>query len=329
MHEDNELYDITIVGGGPCGLYAAYYAGLRRMKVKVIDIQPQLGGQLAALYPEKGIHDVAGFPSVLARELVDNLVKQAVQYPCTICLGEKVIELKAVERGVFRLGSDRGRHVSRSAMIAAGVGAFIPRKLDIPSIDELQGKGVHYYPRDVRKFMGRRVAVIGGGDSALDLALAMEKVAAKVILIHRLNRFQAHEDSVDRLFNSGIEVRFPYYELQAIHGEERLEGITCFNSESRLEVREEIDDLVICAGFLTNLGPIKEWGLELEGNGIKVGPRMNTNLAGVYACGDIVSYPGKIKLISTGMGEAAIGVSSAKEYLDGDVDVGRERRAGF
>lgn len=321
MAQFDEIYDVTIIGGGPCGLYAAYYAGLRRMRVKVIDIMPGLGGQLTALYPEKNIYDVAGFSSILGRDLIDNLVQQAFQYPITTRLGEKVVDLKIVDDKLLKLVTGKGEHLSHTVIIAMGMGAFVPRKLDIPDAEALEGKGIHYYPSDSERFRDKRVAIIGGGDSALDWALAIEKVARQVILIHRLKRFQGHEDSVDKLMASSVQVKAPNYELKAVHGEERLEGITYFDGKNGRETVEKVDDLLVCIGFLTNLGPLKSWGLELENNGIRVGSRMDTALPGVYACGDIVSYAGKVKLISTGTGEAAIAVNNAKQYLDPSVSM--------
>lgn len=312
---DQDVYDITIIGGGPVGLYGAYYSGMRSARTKIIDSLPQLGGQLAALYPEKYIYDVGGFPRVLAKALVSNLEEQALQYDPAVCLNEKVVNL-TTEDGVQTLVTDKGtRHFTRTLVIAAGIGAFVPRKLDIQAIDRLEGKGIWYFVRDVEVFRNQEVLIVGGGDSALDWALLLEKVARKVTLVHRRDKFRAHEDSVARLLASSVEVRM-FHELKAVHGDDRLEGVTIFENRTKVETTFRLDALLLNLGFLANLGPIKEWGLQIEGNAIWVNSTMQTNLSGVYAAGDIVDYPGKLKLISTGMGEIAIAVNYAKHQID-------------
>lgn len=318
--EERDIYDITIVGGGPVGLYGAYYSGMRNARTKIIDSLSQLGGQLAALYPEKYIYDVGGFPRVLAKDLVSNLEEQALQYDPAVCLSEKVVSLTS-EDGIKTLVTDKGaQHFTRTVILAAGIGAFVPRKLDIQDIDRLEGKGIYYFVRDIEAFRNREILIVGGGDSALDWALLLEKVARKVTLIHRRDRFRAHEDSVARLLASSVEVRM-FHELKAVHGDDRLEGATIFESRTKAESTLKLDILLLNLGFLANLGPIKEWGLQIEGNAIWVNSTMQTNLPGVYAAGDIVDYTGKIKLISTGMGEIAIAVNYAKHEIDPDARV--------
>ena len=318
--EAQNVYDITIVGGGPVGLYGAYYAGMRNARTKIIDSLPQLGGQLAALYPEKYIYDVGGFPRVLAKDLVKNLEEQALQYNPAVCLGEKVVDLMS-QNGVKTLVTDKGaQHLTRTLVIAAGIGAFVPRKLDIQDIDRLEGKGIHYFVRDVEVFRGKEVMIVGGGDSALDWSLLLEKVARKVTLIHRRDRFRAHEDSVARLFASSVEVRL-FHELKAVHGDDRLEGVTILENRTKAESVHRLDALLLNLGFLANLGPIQAWGLHIDGNAIRVNSTMQTNLPGIYAAGDIVDYPGKLKLISTGMGEIAVAVNYAKHEIDPDARV--------
>ncbi|OGG56071.1 MAG: ferredoxin--NADP(+) reductase [Candidatus Handelsmanbacteria bacterium RIFCSPLOWO2_12_FULL_64_10] len=318
--EAQDVYDITIIGGGPVGLYGAYYSGMRSARTKIIDSLPQLGGQLAALYPEKYIYDVGGFPRVLAKDLVSNLEEQALQYDPAVCLNEKVVGLVS-DNGIRTLVTDKGtRHFTRTVVIAAGIGAFVPRKLDIQDIDRLEGKGIWYFVRDVEVFRNKEVLIVGGGDSALDWALLLEKVAQKVTLVHRRDRFRAHEDSVARLLASSVDVRL-FHELKAVHGDDRLEGVTIFENRTKTESTFKLDALLLNLGFLANLGPIKEWGLQIEGNAIWVNSTMQTNLPGVYAAGDIVDYPGKLKLISTGMGEIAIAVNYAKHEIDPDARV--------
>lgn len=311
-----EIFDITIIGGGPSGLFAAFYAGLRDTKTKIIDSLPQLGGQLAALYPDKYIFDIPGFPKVLAHEFVERQVDQAMQFSPEVCLDEKVTELKPTPEGILELATGIGKvHRSRTAIIAAGVGAFVPRTLDIPDVKRMEGKGIYYFVKDLDRFAGLRVMVIGGGDTALDWALGLQGVAELVTLVHRRDRFRAHEESVNELFASPSQV-LVNHELQALHGTDRIEAATVFSNQTGEETTLEIDALVLGLGFLANLGPIRDWGLDLVKNSILVDSTMQTNVPGVYAVGDITLYEGKIKLIATATAEAAIAVNYAKSKLD-------------
>ena len=311
-----ELYDITIIGGGPSGLFAAFYAGLRAAKTKIIDSLPQLGGQLAALYPDKYIYDIPGFPKVLAREFVERQVDQAMQFSPAVCLDEKVIDLSPDASGLVPIKTEPSNvHLSRTVIIAAGVGAFVPRTLDLPDIKRMEGKGVYYFVKDLQQFSGKRVMVVGGGDTALDWALSLRGVAKEVTLVHRRDQFRAHEESVKELFQSPSKVLL-FHELQALHGEDMICAATVFNNQTGEETTMDLDVLVLGLGFLANLGPIKEWGLNIVKNSILVDSTMQTNLPGVYAVGDITAYEGKIKLIATATAEAAIAVNYAKNYID-------------
>jgi thioredoxin reductase (NADPH) len=313
---NDDLYDLTIIGGGPTGLFAAFYAGLRQMKTKIVDSLPQLGGQLSALYPEKYIYDVAGFPKVLAKDLVGTLADQALQYEPTVCLDEKVTHLtREGGDGHLTVTTDKTVHRSKTVLIAAGVGAFLPRKMDVARVEELVGKGIQYFVTDTSGFAGKRIVIVGGGDSAFDWALGLHEAAASCLLIHRSDKFRAHEDTVNKVLESPVDVR-RFYELKAVHGEERLEAVTIFDNRSGEETTVECDSLLLNIGFLTNLGPIKEWGLEIEKNAVRVNSTMETSMPGVYAAGDICTYVGKLKLIATGVGEAATAVNFAKTFID-------------
>jgi len=313
------IYDITIVGGGPSGLYSAFYAGLRAAKTKIIDSLPQLGGQLAALYPEKYIYDIPGFPKVLAREFVACQIEQAMQFSPTVCLNEKVIDIHRqpdAAGGLIELKTESGNvHLSCTVIIAAGVGAFIPRTLDLPDIKRMEGKGVYYFVQDLEAFRRKRVLVVGGGDTALDWARSLLKIASQVILIHRREAFRAHEEAVQEILHSSCDVRLSC-ELKALHGDERVEAATIFDNRSGEEATLDVDAVVMGLGFVANLGPIKDWGLQIVKNSILVDTTMRTNLPGVYAVGDITTYEGKIKLIATATAEAAIATNYAKVYLD-------------
>jgi thioredoxin reductase len=311
-----DIFDITIVGGGPSGLFAAFYAGMRDARVKIIDSLPQLGGQLATLYPDKYIYDLPGFPKVIAGEFVDRQIEQAMQFSPTICLEEKVIDLSRREDGIVELRTEPGNvHFSHTVIIAAGAGAFVPRTLDLPDLKRMEGKGVCYFVKDLEIFRGKRVLVVGGGDTALDWAHSLLSIAREVTLIHRRGTFRAHEQSVKVILMSSCTV-LPFYELKALHGDERIEKATVFDNRSGEERTLDVDAVIVGLGFLANLGPIKEWGLEIVKNSILVDSTFQTNLPGIYAVGDIATYEGKLKLIATGTAEAAVAANYAKKYID-------------
>lgn len=313
------LYDVIIVGAGPVGLYATYYAGLRKMKTKLIDALPQLGGQMTALYPEKYIYDVAGFPKVLSKDLAKNLEEQALQYNPDISLNQKINELKVINDSgdrVYELKSETGvSHFAKSIILCIGVGAFMPRKLDLFDVKKLEGKGVYYFVSNVDIFRNKKLLIVGGGDSAVDWANSLESIANKVTLIHRRDEFKAHEDNVRKMFESKVDVKL-WYELKAVYGIEHVTGATIFNNKTNEEIDLELDYILLNLGFIANLGNIKNWGLNINKNNVIVNTTMQTNIPGIYAAGDIVGYDGKLKLISTGFGEAAVAVNYAKSFID-------------
>ncbi len=313
------LYDLIIVGAGPVGLYATYYAGLRKMKTKLIDALPQLGGQMTALYPEKYIYDVAGFPKVLSKDLAKNLEEQALQYNPDISLNQKINELKVINDNgdrVYELLSETGvSHFAKSIILCVGVGAFMPRKLDLYDVKKLEGKGVYYFVSNIEIFRNKKILIVGGGDSAVDWANSLVSIADKLTLIHRRDEFKAHEDNVRKMFESKVDVKL-WYELKAVYGTEHVTGATIFNNKTNEEIDLELDYILLNLGFIANLGNIKNWGLNIDKNNIIVNTTMQTNLPGIYAAGDIVGYDGKLKLISTGFGEAAVAVNYAKTFID-------------
>jgi thioredoxin reductase (NADPH) len=308
--------DLAIIGAGPTGLFASFYAGLRRMSVKLIDSLDMLGGQLTTLYPEKYIYDVAGFPKILAKDLSANLVAQAMQYEPTVCLGEQVLTLEYDESArVYTIHTSKGKHTARSILIAAGVGAFSPKMLPLSNATQYEGRGLHYFVKEIAGFSSKNVLIVGGGDSAVDWANTLAPIAGKVTLIHRRDQFRAHEDSVAQMHKSPVQIR-TFHELKSFTGEGRLTHATIYDNRSKAEETLEVDAVLVNIGFNNSLGPIKDWGLTLEGHSIRVDSIMQTNRPGIFAAGDIAAYHGKLKLIATGFGEACIAVNFARHYLD-------------
>jgi thioredoxin reductase (NADPH) len=313
----DDIFDITIIGAGPTGQFAAFYAGLRGARTQVIDALEEPGGALTAIYPEKYIYDVIGFPRVLAKDFVAHCDIQARQAEPTIRLKEQVRELERLQDGVIRLGTSRGDRWSRTVIVCAGVGAFEPKRLDVPGLRELEGKGVHYFAKRVEDFRDKHVVIVGGGDSAVDWAVTLEPVAAKVTLIHR-SKFRAHEATVRQLEESTVDVHYPGCEVRAVHtGDDgRLASVT-FKDVTGEERTIPADDLIAAIGFVADLGPMKSWGFELQRNQIVVDKvTMETGIPGVYAAGDVVTYPAKFKLIVTGAAEAVTAVNHAVTFFD-------------
>jgi thioredoxin reductase len=315
LKEDEKVYDITIIGGGPTGLFTAFYGGMRQTSVKIIESLPQLGGQLSTLYPEKYIYDVAGFPKIKAQDLVNNLKEQLSRFSTEVCLEQSVSELEKQADGVFKLTTDKEIHYSKTVIITAGIGAFQPRKLELENAVQFEKANLHYFVDNMEQFRGQRVAVLGGGDSAVDWALMLEPIAEKVSLIHRRDKFRAHEHSVETLNNSSVELKTPFVPTEII-GEETISQIVLEEVKGERKQVLDIDALIVNYGFVSSLGSIKGWGLDIEKNSIVVNSKMETNIPGIYAAGDICTFEGKVKLIATGFGEATTAVSNAKTYLD-------------
>jgi len=298
-------------------MFAAFYAGMRQMSVILIESMPQLGGQLSALYPEKQIYDVAGFPKVTAQELVDNLQEQMKLFKTDIRLEQKVRTVVKKEERLFEIVTDMDTFHARAVIIAAGVGAFEPRKLELTEAVKYEKTNLHYFVGDMEKFRGRRVLISGGGDSAVDWALMLEPIAASVTLVHRRDKFRAHEHSVELLMKSSVRIATPT-EITELHGDASIERVTLTDVKSGVTTEHEVDDVIINFGFISSLGPIAEWGLDIDAGSIVVDSRMESSIPGVFAAGDITTYPGKLKLIAVGFGEAPTAVNNAKVYIDPD-----------
>ncbi len=325
---DSGVVDITILGAGPTGLAAAYYAGHRDASVRIIESLEQVGGQVAAVYPEKHVFDVAGYPKILGQKLVDLCAEQGLQYEPEIHLGEEVQTLERMNQNgeeLLSVSTDKGGpYLSRALIITAGHGAFEPRKLGIEGIEDWEGKGVHYFVREKEVFRDRTCVIVGGGDSALDWTLGLQDTAKlPIALVHRRDRFRALESSVNEakaLENEGrVRIMTPC-EVREIHGDGSLQAVTIENTDTGASEQVDCDALITLLGFHSHLGAIAEWGLELEGKRqIRIDPMTcETNLPRVFAAGDVAGYPGKITLITIGMGEAAIAANNAVAQLRGE-----------
>jgi thioredoxin reductase (NADPH) len=315
MDNQSNVYDVTVIGAGPTGLFTAFYGGMRSASVKIIDSLPNIGGQLAALYPEKDIYDVAGFPKIRAQELVDNLKEQLDLFETTIVLGESIEDVEKLEDGTFRLTSNKEVHYTKTIIITAGNGAFQPRRLDIEGIDRFEGRNLDYFVDDMNKYRDQHVLVLGGGDSAVDWALMLEPIAKKVTIAHRRHKFRAHEYSIEKLKASTIDILTPYVPYEIL-GDDKIEKVFLNEVKSDNFIAMDVDYILCNYGYISKLGPIANWGLEIEKNSIVVNPKMETNIPGIYAAGDINTYPGKVKLIATGFGDGPTAINNAMQYLN-------------
>ncbi len=319
MGSTKDVFDVTVIGSGPVGLYGVFYAGLRGMKAKIMDALPQLGGQLVTLYPEKYIFDVAGFQKILAKDLAKNLIDQAMSLHPAVCLEEKVtvVNINDDDSGrVFELVTDKDiSHFTKSIVLTAGIGAFKPKKLNVPGIDAFEGNGIHYFVNEKSVFRDKDILIVGGGDSAVDWSLNLLDTAKKITLIHRRDQFRAHEESVKELMESPVDVR-TFHELKMVRGNSKIEEALIYDNRTLQEDSLKVDSIILNLGFHADLGPVKAWGLEIEKGGIKVNYRMETSIRGIFAAGNIASHPGKLKLISTGFGEVATAINFAKNLVD-------------
>lgn len=316
----HDIRDITIIGGGPAGLFGLFYAGMRGASAQIVDALPEAGGQLTALYPEKYIFDVAGLPKVLAKDLVRSLVEQAGQFQQPIHLAQRVTALEE-ENGHFVLVTETDRFPTRTILIAAGIGAFSPRRLPQPCAAPWYGRGIYDVVTDPEQFRGRRVVIVGGGDSAFDWGTQLIGRAASVALVHRSDRFRAHDATVAQYqaaVRAGQAALFTFHELHDIKcagGPDKFTHLELRDIKAKTTRDVEADVVLPLLGFVSDIGPLAEWGLTLEKDEIVVNSMMETGRAGIYAAGDVTTYPGKLKLIATGFGEAATAVNQAVHWI--------------
>jgi len=320
VHPD-DVVDVTILGAGPAGLAAAYYAGHRHASVRIVESLEEVGGQLATSYPEKHISDVAGFPSVVAHELVSNLAEQGLQFQPELRLAEEACTFETVEQNgeeLICLGTSAGNsYFSRALIVTTGHGAFAPRKLPLEGIDEWEGKGLHYFVREKASFAGQRCVIVGGGDSALDWLLGLADITEPpIVLVHRRDRFRALESSLAKaraLDEEGKARIMTPCELREIHGSGSIEAVTIENTSSGKREQIACDAVITLLGFSSHLGAIADWGLEHHGRKqLLVDPStMRTSKPRVYAAGDVAGYEGKITLITVALAEAAMAANNA------------------
>lgn len=307
--------DVLIVGAGPTGLYACFYAGMRQLSVIMVDAMPEVGGQLSALYPEKPIYDVAGLPAVSGAELVAALHKQSQVANPTWLLGERAEKLERVpspDAERLMVTTDHGtRIIVGGVILTAGIGSFAPRRLVVA--DHLEGRGLQYGVTRAADFTGRDVVVVGGGDSAVDWANMLVPIASSVIVVHRRRTLTAHQAAVTELARNNIRVVLDS-EVIAVDGEDRLERVHIAARRSEPEIVAS-DALIAALGHVADLGPLREWGCAMEERHIVVDRRMETSVAGVYAAGDVTTYEGKVRIMSTGFGEAATAVNNLAAHL--------------
>ncbi|MBY8962898.1 NAD(P)/FAD-dependent oxidoreductase [Flavobacterium sp. D11R37] len=312
--------DILIIGAGPTGLFAVFEAGLLKLKCHIIDALPQPGGQLAELYPKKPIFDIPGYPSVMAGELVDNLMEQIKQFQPGFTLNERAETIDKLEDGTFIVTTNKGtKHHAKAVAIAGGLGSFEPRKPLIDNIADYEEKGVEYFVKNPELFRDKRIVIAGGGDSALDWSIFLSDVASEVTLVHRRNEFRGALDSVEKVQElkklGRINLITPA-EVTAINGNGKVESLTIdVEGESQTI---ETEYFIPLFGLTPKLGPIADWGLEIEKNAIKVNNALDyqTNIEGVYAIGDVNTYPGKLKLILCGFHEATLMCQSVYNRLN-------------
>jgi thioredoxin reductase len=314
----HEPIDITIIGGGPTGLFALFYAGMRGVSAQIVDALPQLGGQLTALYPEKYIFDVGGFPKVLAKDFVKSLTEQALQFKAPTHLNETIMGLERRD-GQLVLQTEGGEFPSKAIVIAAGIGAFSPRRLPQTVAHPWYGRGIYDVVTDPEVFRGKRILIIGGGDTAFDWAHQLLDRANTLTLVHRSDRFRAHAATVNEVQRAAAEGRMGLHVFHELHDiismDGALTGVVLRDTKTKATFALSCDVVLPMLGYVSDLGALAQWGLTLEKEEIVVNSCMETGQPGIYAAGDVTTYPGKLKLIASGFGEAATAVNQAVHWI--------------
>lgn len=316
MTKQLDLYDVTIIGGGPVGLFTAFYSGMREMKTKIIEYLPFLGGKVPYFYPEKMIRDVGGIAKISGAGLTEQLIEQAKTFDPAIVLNQQVTTFKQLENGHFIVQTHNGEeHYSRTIILATGFGSLKTTKLALPEAKSYENGNLHYFVREREQFRGKKVVLSGGGNTAIDWANELEPIAEEVTLVYRKDAFPALESNVSKMRNSSVNILTPYT-ITGLTGNERsIAELTMENVKTGVQQSLELDDLIVNHGFEIDLGAISEWGCAMMDGAIKVDSAMQTSIPGIFAVGDIANYPNKLQLIAGGFNEGPIAVNHVKQYI--------------
>lgn len=321
MTKSLELYDITIIGGGPAGMYAAFYSGMRDLKTKLIEAKEELGGRML-IYPEKMIWDVGGVTPILCEQLIAQLAQQARTFDPTIVFGQQIVNFEKLEDGTFLLTAESGeQHWTKTVILTIGYGILKMAKLDIEGADRYEVTNLHYTVQELEPFRGKHVLISGGGDSAVDWANELEPLAASVTIVHRRDQFGGHEKNVVRMKQSSVNVRTPYAVTQ-LHSKDgkTIEQVTISHVETGETEQFSVDTVIVNHGLKADFGAIREWGLDMGERNVKVNNKLATNIPGIFAAGDFVDYETKLYLIAGAFTDAAFAVNSAKLYIEPSAD---------
>ncbi|MFD2628959.1 NAD(P)/FAD-dependent oxidoreductase [Oceanobacillus kapialis] len=316
MPQDLKLYDVTIVGGGPVGLFTAFYSGMREMKTKIIEYLPFLGGKVPYFYPEKMIYDIGGIPKISGEAFTEQLIEQAKTFDPEIVLNEQVMHMEKQPDGFFLLTSHNGsQHLTKTIILATGFGSLKSVKMDLPEAINFEGESLHYAINKLTDYAGKDVLISGGGNSAVDWANELEDIANKVSIVHRKPEFKGIERNISRMKNSSVDVYQPFRVsgLSGENGQVHTATITHTEEDSQQEI--PIDRVIVNHGFEIDLGPITDWGVEMQDGTILVDGNMSTNIPGIFAVGDISNYPSKLSLIAGGFHDGPIAVNHAKLHI--------------
>ncbi|WP_150270909.1 NAD(P)/FAD-dependent oxidoreductase [Paenibacillus tepidiphilus] len=319
MSEQLELFDVTIIGGGPAGMYTAFYSGMRDLKTKLIEAKEELGGRML-IYPEKVIWDVGGVTPILCGQLIQQLEQQARTFDPTIVLGQQIVEQERQEDGTYILTSATGeRHWTRTVILAIGYGILQMAKLEIEGAERYEVTNLHYTVQELEPFRGKAVLISGGGDSAVDWANALEGIASSVTVVHRREKFGGHEKNVAKMKASSVQIKVPYAvsQLHSTSGE-TIDTVTIKHTETGETELLQVDAVVVNHGLKSDFGPLREWGLDMGDWCVSVSGRLETNLPGIFAAGDFVDYSSKVRLIAGTFTDAVLALNSAKLYMDPD-----------
>ncbi|MHA0856951.1 NAD(P)/FAD-dependent oxidoreductase [Paenibacillus sp. CMAA1364] len=321
MESNLELYDVTIIGGGPAGMYASFYSGMRDMKVKLIDANAELGGRML-LYPEKMIWDVGGVTPTICRNLIQQLVQQAQTFDPTLVLGEHVSELHIQEDGTFLLVTTSGdRHWTKTIIMAVGYGVRSLAKLDIEGADRYEVGNLHYTVQELEPFRDKNVIISGGGDSAVDWANELEPVAKSVTIVHRRDEFGGHERNIICMQQSTVNILTPYV-VEKLHSKDGLsiDQVSLSHVDNGSIEIIDVDDVIVNHGMKTDFGPLREWGLNIGEWTVDVSDHMQTNIPGIFAAGDFVNYTTKVRLIAGTFNDAVLAVNNAKLFIEPEAE---------